>query len=90
MVPRVEYQGGLDDACETTLADGRKYQSFLVFYPPEGMGYEDRAGLSYDSVFYKGFFLGHIDGFEQVYPYVAETAQIGPSIPVRIYKLKDQ
>jgi len=73
---------------ETTLF-GRKYLAYLVMYPPPGSGYEDRAGLAYDSIFYKGFFLGHIDGFEQVYPYTAEAAQFGPSLPVRIYRLKD-
>nr|WP_304767593.1 STT3 domain-containing protein [Candidatus Burarchaeum sp.] len=74
---------------QTTLADGRLYQQFLVMYPSAGSGYEDRAGLAYDSVFYQGFFLGHIDGFEQVYPYVGDPAQIGPGLPVRIYRLKD-
>jgi len=75
---------------ETTLSDGRSYMTFLVVYPPPGQGYEDRAGLAYDSIFYKGFFLGHIDGFEQVYPYKADTAQFGPGLPVRIYRLKDE
>ncbi|MFA6035651.1 MAG: hypothetical protein WC759_01710 [Candidatus Micrarchaeia archaeon] len=74
---------------EVTLGDNRAYQQMLVVYPPPGQGYDDRAGKSYDSVFYQGFFLGHIDGFVQVYPYEAEFAQFGPSLPVRIFKLKD-
>ncbi|VVC03279.1 Oligosaccharyl transferase STT3 subunit [Candidatus Burarchaeum australiense] len=82
-------RGLLLDQGSATLNDGRNYEQFLVIYPPVGQGYEDRAGLAYDSVFYQGFFLGHIDGFEQVYPYQAENAQFGASLPVRIYKLKD-
>ncbi|RLG19827.1 hypothetical protein DRN67_01690, partial [Candidatus Micrarchaeota archaeon] len=64
---------------QTILNDGRLYETYMVLYPPEGQGYEDRVGKGYDSVFYKGFFLGHIDGFDQVYPYHAEHAMVGPS-----------
>jgi len=92
----VAYQNGtqvkaiLSPEGQTTLGDGRQYVSFMAIYPPPGQGYEDRAGLAYDSIFYKGFFLGHIDGFEQVFPYQAEEGQFGPSLPVRIFKLKDE
>jgi hypothetical protein len=74
----------------TAMGDGRDYVQAFVLYPPPGQGYDDRSNKFYDSVFYKGFFLGHIDGFVQVYPYEAEYAQFGPSIPVRIFKLKDE
>jgi len=84
----LQNRGLLIDQGQTTM-NGRPYGTYLVMYPPEGQGFADRAGRSYDSVFYQGFFLGHIDGFDQVYPYEAEYAQIGPSLPVRIFRLRD-
>ncbi len=32
-------------------------------------GWDDRKGKFYDSAFYQGFFLGGLDGFDQVYEY---------------------
>lgn len=62
------------------------YDSYTMLYTkdvwPDGVsGWSDRKGLMYDSTFYQGFFLGHLDGFEQVFP----TDGKGGS--VRIYKI---
>ncbi|MFH0818133.1 MAG: hypothetical protein V1909_05900, partial [Candidatus Micrarchaeota archaeon] len=70
---------------------GRLYDRFLATYPElwyDGQpGLPDRKGKVYDSNFYKGFFLGRIDGFELVYP---EGDPGGLNIqPVRIFKIKD-
>jgi asparagine N-glycosylation enzyme membrane subunit Stt3 len=73
----------------TTNINGIDYAVFNAYYPPPGQGFEDRAGKAYDSVFYQAFFLGHLDGFTQVFPYEAEFGQIGGQLPVRIFKLND-
>jgi len=57
------------------------YFMFLVTYPSDS---PDRKGKFYDSVFYKGFFEGKVQGFKQVHP-IQNTR--GPNIPVRIFEL---
>ena len=46
---------------------------YTIFYTndvwPDGKtGWADRVGKMYDSMFYQGFILGNLPGFEQVYP----------------------
>ncbi len=70
--------------------EGKPYDRFLSTYPElwyDGQsGLPDRKGKAYDSNFYRGFFLGKIDGFELVYP---EGDPGGLNIqPVRIFKIK--
>ncbi|MFH1285955.1 MAG: STT3 domain-containing protein [Candidatus Micrarchaeota archaeon] len=71
---------------------GRQVAMYLVWYPTTwydgSSGYGDSAGKGeyYKSTFYQAFFLGELEGFEQVYP--KENAQ-GPRYAVRIFKLKE-
>ncbi|MEM3399970.1 MAG: hypothetical protein QXP42_03995 [Candidatus Micrarchaeia archaeon] len=65
------------------LGDGREYNAYLMFYV--GDGYSHRKTKGYDSIFYKGFVLGRIEGFDLVYP-EATTELIDP---VRIYRLRE-
>ena len=58
---------------------GRQQAVYTVLYPEEG--YEDRKGRFYDSNFYKGFFLGKLEGFEVAYEY-RENGQV----MIRIFK----
>ncbi|MBI5158905.1 hypothetical protein HY992_02185 [Candidatus Micrarchaeota archaeon] len=62
-----------------------------MWYPKEWIdgsnALEDAKSKYYNSVFYKGFFLGEIEGFEQVYP---EYNVQGPNVYIRIFKLKDE
>ncbi len=61
--------------------DGREYSKYLMVYTEDVLA--DAPGRGYNSVFYRAFFLGHLDGFEQVYP----AGKAGPGIlPIRIYK----
>ncbi|MEM3556253.1 MAG: hypothetical protein QXF56_06035 [Candidatus Micrarchaeia archaeon] len=67
---------------------GRLYEMYTMFYTtdiwPDGVsGWEDRKGKVYDSTFYRGFILGELPGFEQVYP---ANNQAGA---VRIFKIKE-
>ncbi|MFH1470858.1 MAG: hypothetical protein ABIF01_03855, partial [Candidatus Micrarchaeota archaeon] len=69
---------------------GRQYGRYIAAYPEvwyDGQsGLADKKGEAYDSNFYKGFFLGRIDGFELVYP---EDDPGGLQIStVRIFKIK--
>ena len=54
-----------------------------VYYDGQS-GLQDAKGKGYDSNFYKGFFLGHIPGFDLVYP----ENNTGLA-PVRIYKIHE-
>ncbi len=68
-----------------TNIQGRQFARFMVLYT--GDGFEDRKGKGYDSNFYKGFFLGELDGFELVYP---ENDRPGwRNVPVRIFEIKE-
>ncbi|MEM0438333.1 MAG: hypothetical protein QXU54_03480, partial [Candidatus Micrarchaeia archaeon] len=60
--------------------DGRVYDEYLMVYAEDAL--DSAPGRGYKSNFYKAFFLGKLDGFEQVYP---DTKGIG-ILPVRIYK----
>ena len=63
-----------------TNIQGKQYNEIFMIYLEEDL---DRApGRGYNSIFYKAFFLGQLDGFEQVYP---EKKGIG-LFPTRIYK----
>ena len=68
---------------------GRQFVRFIVLYPEVwydgNPGLPDKKGKFYDSNFYKGFFLGRLDGFDLVYP---ENDTPGwNNIPVRIFKI---
>ncbi|MCX8205986.1 MAG: hypothetical protein N3H30_02025 [Candidatus Micrarchaeota archaeon] len=60
--------------------DGRVYDEYLMVYAENAL--DEAPGRGYKSNFYKAFFLGKLDGFEQVYP---EEGGLG-ILPVRIYK----
>ena len=67
---------------------GKVYEMYTMFYTteiwPDGVsGWGDRKGKMYDSTFYRGFILGDLPGFEQVYP--ANNLSGG----VRIFKIKE-
>ena len=70
-------------------SDGtRIYQVYTMFYTndvwPDGKtGWEDRKGQFYDSTFYRGFILGDLPGFEQVYPAYNQSGA------VRIFKIEE-
>lgn len=56
------------------------YNENLMIYLPGSL--HQAPGRGYNSIYYKAFFLGELDGFEQVYP-----AQKGMGLlPVRIYR----
>ena len=79
-------KGHLASPSSVTLNDGRDYNTYLILYTYETwsdgrISYEDRKGKMYDSNFYKGFFLGELPGFIQVYP---SNMMAGP---VRIFKI---
>ncbi len=61
--------------------DGRRYSEFLMVYTNDSI--DDAPLKGYDSVFYKAFFLGQLDGFEQVYP--EDVKGLGV-LPIRIYR----
>jgi len=71
---------------------GRDYAMYTVLYfkdpeiwPDNVSGWDDRKGKYYDSNFYKGFFLGELEGFDKVYEYKEPSG-----IPlVRIYRLRN-
>ncbi|MBI5158752.1 hypothetical protein HY992_01390 [Candidatus Micrarchaeota archaeon] len=71
--------------------EGRPFDQYILWYPKEWIdgsnALEDAKSEYYESMFYQGFFLGEIPGFEQVYP---NYNQQGPSAAVRIFKLKDE
>ncbi|MFH1448287.1 MAG: STT3 domain-containing protein [Candidatus Micrarchaeota archaeon] len=74
--------------------DGRVYARYMVLYPDvwyDGVsGFPDRKGKAYDSNFYKGFFLGELEGFELVYPENNTGLNLVQSnTPVRIFKIKE-
>ena len=79
------YENRTAAGISNVLSQGQsgQYAVFMALYPSDGT---DRKGSFYDSIFYKGFFEGHIDGLTQVYP---STYSNKPDIPVRIYKLND-
>jgi hypothetical protein len=63
-----------------TNINGAIYNENLMIYLPDSL--DQAPGRGYNSIFYKAFFLGELDGFEQVYP-----AQKGMGLlPVRIYR----
>jgi len=65
------------------LVQTRAYRTLSVIYTKSG-SWDYRTGRGYDSNFYKGFFLGSLDGFELVYPQFPTALD-----PVRIYKIKE-
>lgn len=71
--------------------DGRVFDQYILWYPKQWIdgsnALEDAKSEYYNSVFYQGFYLGEIPGFEQVYP---DYNQQGPTAAVRIFKLKDE
>ena len=81
----VKYENGKDAGINNGLFRSVTSDNYLVFIATYPSDNPDRKGKFYDSVFYKGFFEGNIQGFEQVHPsYNANS----PNIPVRIFKLK--
>ncbi len=85
----VKINRGIPMYMDRTGYNGRAYDRYLIAYPEiwyDGQpGLPDRKGKAYDSNFYRGFFLGRIDGFELVYP---EGDPGGLMIkPVRIFKI---
>ncbi len=71
---------------QTTNAQGRLLDEYIVMYDKDDpLSWADRKGKGYDSTFYQGFFLGELDGFEQVYP--ENSIVKGPALPVRIFKI---
>jgi hypothetical protein len=79
------YENGTLAGIENVFQSGNSdnYVMFLALYNSNN---PDRKGSFYDSIFYKGFFEGNIDGLIQVYPSILSSK---PDIPVRIFKLKD-
>lgn len=59
----------------------KTYSEYLMVYTNESI--DDAPLKGYNSVFYRAFFLGQLDGFEQVYP--KDKKGLG-MVPVRIYK----
>lgn len=57
------------------------YYYGIALYPSNS---QDKKGDYYNSIFYKGFFEGKIEGFTQVHPNIYTE---GPKLPVRIYKI---
>ena len=82
---------GLLAFAEGTYIQNKPYTRYMVLYPEvwyDGQsGLPDRKGKGYDSNFYKGFFLGKLDGFDLVYP----ENDLGGLLAsqVRIFKIKD-
>jgi asparagine N-glycosylation enzyme membrane subunit Stt3 len=71
---------------------GKQYDVYTMLYTkdvwPDGKsGWDDRKGKIYDSTFYQGYFLGQLDGFEQVYPSPNQSSTVFPA--VRIFKIKE-
>ena len=66
------------------------FVEYPVVYLPNGPNgtITDAPSMFYDSNYYKGFFLGKLPGFRQVYPnYTSGTNFINYTDPVRIYEL---
>lgn len=68
-------------ASGVTAMQGSVYTEYLMIYTKDGIA--DAPGRGYNSNFYKGFFLGELDGYTQVYP--ADRVGFGV-VPIRIYK----
>ena len=71
---------------------GTEYLEFMVIYLPNGPNntVTDAPSAFYDSNYYRGFFLGSLPGFTQVYPNVTNatgTNLINYTENIRIYKL---
>ena len=71
-------------ASGTFTAQSGVYNEYLLIYTKEGIA--DAPGRGYTSNFYKGFFLGELDGYTQVYP--TDVKGFGV-VPIRIYKRND-
>ncbi len=65
------------------------YVQFLMIYLPNANGTVNNAPSEfYNSNFYKGFFLGKLPGFREVYPSNATGVNfVNGTYPVRIYEL---
>jgi hypothetical protein len=74
---------------------GSLYVEYIVVYLPNAANgtITDAPSDFYTSNYYKGFFLGKLPGFEQVYPAVNATSNgteinfVNGTYPVRIYEL---
>jgi asparagine N-glycosylation enzyme membrane subunit Stt3 len=70
---------------------GPLYLQYLVIYLPSANGTVTKAPTGfYQSNFYKGFFLGELPGFTEVYPSNSTGINfVNGTYPVRIYRLND-
>ena len=71
---------------------GTLYVEFLMMYLPNGPNgtVTDAPSEFYNSNFYRGFVLGELPGFKQVYPANSTVGSINfvnNTYPVRIYEL---
>ncbi len=71
---------------------GSDFVEFLVVYTPNSKNgtITDAPSQFYDSNYYRGFFLGDLPGFTQVYPIVNQingTNYVNYTDPLRIFKL---
>ncbi len=73
----------------TVEVQGQQYLIFLLLYMPNGPNdtITNAPTQFYSSVYYKGFFLGTLPGFRQVYPKVNGTNFVNSTQKIRIYKL---
>ncbi len=78
---------------ETSVGQaGSIYLEYLVIYTPNGPNNTITNAPSgfYDSNFYKGFFLGNLNGFTQVYPSNATGINfVNGTYPIRIFSLNN-
>jgi asparagine N-glycosylation enzyme membrane subunit Stt3 len=72
---------------------GQTFISFMVLMVPNGPNktITDAPSLFYDSNYYKGFFLGHLNGFTLVYPsnFTGGVNYINSTNEIMIYKLNN-
>ncbi|MEM3841217.1 MAG: hypothetical protein QXN59_00780, partial [Candidatus Micrarchaeaceae archaeon] len=77
---------------EITGPNNEPYLEYLMIYTPNGSNssISDAPSLFYKSNFYKGFILGSLPGFSQVYPSNATGINyINGTYPIRIFALNN-
>ena len=84
------YIAGDNPLGELTGPNNQPYLEYLMVYTPNGSNstITDAPSLFYRSNFYKGFILGSLPGFKQVYPSNATGINyINGTYPIRIFAL---
>jgi hypothetical protein len=74
----------------TATLGGQTFIQFLMIYLPNGPNgtITNAPSEFYTSTFYKGFFLGHLSGFQLIYPNNSSGINyVNVTNPIRIFKL---